>query len=111
MESLTICTIIFDDNARAPNNLTRVALTVNLTKTSPRSEYLGITDLDQVDLVLSTESLDELDVLGLGTGLDKNAEVGLTFVQRLGTLAQTTSKPVVNESILQNLLLQCINLI
>ena len=54
--------------------------------------------------MLSTESLNELDVLGFRTGLDENAKVGLTLVEGLGTLTETTSKAVMNECVLQDLL-------
>jgi len=37
------------------------------------TENLRVTDLDQVDLVFGTEGLNQLDVLGLGTGLDEDA--------------------------------------
>jgi hypothetical protein len=54
--------------------------------------------------VLRTECFNELDVLGLRAGLDENAKVGLTLVEGLGTLTETTSKAVMNECVLQNLL-------
>ena len=54
--------------------------------------------------MLSTESLNELDVFGFRAGLDEDAKVGLAFVECLGTLTKTTSKTVVYERVLQNLL-------
>ena len=105
MEALRLDTVVLDDNARAPNDLAGVALTVDLAETSPGTEDLGVADLDEVDLVLSAEGLNELDVLGLRAGLDENAKVGLTLVEGLGTLAETASETVVNECVLQNLLL------
>ena len=105
METLALDTVVFDDNAGAADDLTGVALTVDLAKAGPGTEDLGVTDLDEVNLVLSTEGLDELDVLGLSAGLDEDAKVSLTLVESLGTLAETTSETVVNECVLQNLLL------
>ena len=104
METLALDTVVLDDDARASNDLAGVALTVNLAEASPGTEDLGVTDLDQVDLVLGAESLNELDVLGLSAGLDENAKVGLTLVERLGALTKTASKTVVDECVLQNLL-------
>lgn len=54
--------------------------------------------------MLSTECLNELDVLGLRAGLDENAKVGLTLVEGLGTLTETTSQAVMKECVLQDLL-------
>ena len=105
VKTLGLNTVVLDDNARAADDLARVALTVDLAETGPGAEHLRVTDLDQVDLVLRAEGLDELDVLGLSAGLDEDAKVSLTLVESLGTLAETTSETVVNECVLQNLLL------
>ena len=104
MQTLRLNTVLLDDDARAPDNLAGVALAVDLAETRPSAENLGVTDLDEVDLVLSTEGLNELDVLGLSARLDEDAQVRLTLVKRLGALAQTTSETVVDEGVLQNLL-------
>ena len=105
VETLALDTVLLDDNARASDDFAGVTLTVNLAETSPGTKDLGVTDLNEVNLVLSTEGLDELDVLGLSAGLDEDAKVSLTLVESLGTLAETTSETVVNECVLQNLLL------
>ena len=65
VETLRLDTVVLDDDARAADDLAGVALTVDLAETSPGTKDLGVTDLDEVDLVLGTESLDELDVLSL----------------------------------------------
>ena len=104
VETLALGTVVLDDDARAADDLAGVALTVDLAETSPGTEQLGVGDLDEVDLVLSAESLNELDVLGLRARLDEDAKVSLTLVERLGALAQTTSETVVDEGVLQNLL-------
>lgn len=104
MQSLALDTIVLDDDTRAPDDLARVAFLVDLAQASPGTEHLSISNLDQVDFVLGTKRLDELDVLGFGAGLDEHAEVSLALVQSLSALAQTTGEPIVHEGILQNLL-------
>ena len=104
METLALNTIVLHDDTSAPNDLAGVPLLVDLAKTSPGTEDLGVSDLDQVDFVLGAQGLDEFDVLCLGARLDEHAEVGLAFVQGLGALAETTSKTVVDEGVLQDLL-------
>lgn len=104
MQTLALDTVVLDDYARATDDLAGVALTVNLAETSPSTEDLGVTDLDQVDLVLGAESLNELYVLSLRAGLDEDAKVSLTLVEGLGALAQATGKTVVDKGVLQNLL-------
>lgn len=105
MHALTLDTVVLDDDARATNNLAGVAFTVNLAETGPGSEDLGISDLDQVDLVLGAESLNELDVLSLSAGLNEDAKMGLALVEGLGGLTKTTGETVVDESVLQHLLM------
>ena len=73
VETLAVGTIVLHNDTRAANNLTGVTLLVDLTKTCPLTENLRVTDLNQVDLVFGTEGLNQLDVLGLGTGLDEDA--------------------------------------
>ena len=104
VEALALGSVLLDDNAAAANNLSGVALTVDLTETSPGAQNFRISNFDQVDLVLRAKSLDKFDVLRFGASLDENAQVGLTLVQGLGALAETASKPVVDESVFQNLL-------
>ena len=104
METLRLDAVVFDDDARAADDLAGVALAVDLAETSPGAEDLRVTNLDQVDLVLRAKSLDELDVLSLSARLDEDAQVRLALVKRLRALAQTASKTVVDEGVLQNLL-------
>lgn len=73
VESFALLSVVADNDAGAANNLSRVSLAIDLAKTSPGAQSLGVGDLKQVDLVLGAESLDQLDVLGLGAGLDKHA--------------------------------------
>ena len=95
MQTLTLSTIVLDNDARAANDLAGVTIPVNLAKTSPGTENLGVTDLDEVDFVLGAEGLDELEVLCLGVGLDEDAEVGLAFVEGFGAFAEAAGEAVV----------------
>jgi hypothetical protein len=104
MKALRFNTILFNNNTAATNDFAGVALTVNLAETSPGTKDLGVSDFDQVDLVLRTKGLDKFDILGLRASLDEDAKVGLTFVKSLGALTETTSKTIVDKSIFQNLL-------
>ena len=104
METLALNTVLLDNDAAAADDLAGVALTVDLAETSPGAEDLGISDLDEVDFVLSAEGLDELDVLGLSAGLNEDAQVSLALVESLGALAETAGETIVNECVLQDLL-------
>lgn len=104
LESGRVLTVVGDDNARAANDLSGLALTVDLGETGPLTKDLGVRDLDELDTVLSAESLDELEVLGLGDSLDEDTEVSLLLVKSLGALPQTPGKTVVDESGLDDLL-------
>lgn len=99
VEALALDTVLLDHNARAPNDLARVALPVDLAQTRPGAEHLGVSNLDQVDLVLRAQRLDELDILGLRAGLDEHAEMGLALIEGLSALAETTREPVVDQSV------------
>lgn len=109
VETLALDTILLDNDTAASDDLSGVALTVDLAETGPGAEDLGVSDLDKVDLVLSAESLDELDVLGLCAGLDEDAQMGLALVQGLGALAETARKTVVDQGIFQDLLKGILN--
>ena len=104
VETLTLGTIVLDNDARAADDLTGVTLLVDLAKTSPLTENLRVTDLDQVDFVFGTEGLNQLDVLGLGTGLDEDTQVSLASIESLGSFTETTGETIVKKSSLQNLL-------
>jgi hypothetical protein len=45
VEALALRTVVLDDDARASNDLAGVTLLVNLAKTSPGTEDLGVLDL------------------------------------------------------------------
>jgi hypothetical protein len=71
---------ISDSNTRAANDLTGVTFTIDLAKTSPFTKLLGVSNLDQVDVVFSTEGFNQLDVFRFGTGFDENGQVSLTSI-------------------------------
>ena len=104
VKTLALNTVVLDDDARATDDLAGVTLTGDLAETSPGTEDLGVTNLDEVDLVLGAEGLNELNVLGLSAGLDEDAKVGLALVESLGALAETAGEAVVDEGVLQDLL-------
>lgn len=96
LEASGLGTVVGDDDARAADDLAGLALAVDLGKTSPLAEDLGVGDLDELDVVLSAEGLNELGVLSLGDGLDENTEVSLALVEGLSGLAEATGKTVVD---------------
>lgn len=104
METLAVAAKVLNNNAAAADDLAGVALAVDFAETSPGTEDLCVTDLDQVDLVLGAEGLDELDVLGLCARLDEHAQVGLALVEGFSALAEASGKSVVDERVLQDLL-------
>lgn len=104
VEALALLTVVSDDNAGAADDLPWVALSVDLAETSPGTQGLGVRDLEEVDLVLVAKSLDKLDVLLLGAGLDEDTEVSLTSVEGLGALSETSGKSIVDEGLLEDLL-------
>jgi hypothetical protein len=60
--------------------------------------------LDEVNLVVGTESFDELEVLGFRVRFNENAQVSLALVQCLCAFTKTTGEAVVLERYLQDVL-------
>jgi hypothetical protein len=104
MQTFALGTIVLNNDAGATDDLARVALSVDLAQTSPSAKDLGVTNLDEVDFVLSAESLNESEVLGLSTGLYEDAQVSLAFVESLGGFTETAGESVMDEGVLQDLL-------
>ena len=98
VETLALGTIVFDNDTRTADNLTGVALLVDLAKTSPLTKNLRVPDLDQVNLVFGTEGLNQLEVLGLATGLDEDTQVSLAFIESFGGFPETAGETIVKES-------------
>jgi hypothetical protein len=105
MASLGIFAVLLDYNTRTAHNLASIAVAVNLAKARPFTQHLRIPDLDEGDGVRSTERFNELDILCLRAGLNKNTKVGRTPVQGLCALTQAAGKPIMFERFLQNLLI------
>jgi hypothetical protein len=104
MHPLCLDPEFLNDHARAPNNLPRISLPVDLAESRPGAEHLGVADLDEVDLVLGTEGFDEFGVLRFGARLDEDAEMRFALVEGFGTLAQPAGEPVMHEGVLQDFL-------
>lgn len=66
--------------------------------------YTVGTDLDQMYFVMRTKRLNQFNILGLCVCLDKNTHMGLTFIEGLCTLAQSTGEAVVLEGDLEDFL-------
>ena len=103
--TLRLGAVLFDNNTRAADNLARVTLSVDFAETCPGSENLGISNLDQRDLLRRAEGLDEFNILGLSACINKHTKMGLASVQGLRALAQATGKAIVDERRLQDLLI------
>ena len=104
VEGLRLFAVVLHNNAGAANHLAGLGFLVELAKTGPLAELLRVGDLDELDVVLKAEGLNELDVRGLLAVLSQNAKVSLATIKGLGALVQTTSKTIVDQSTLQDLL-------
>lgn len=89
-----------DDSDTAANNLSGVTGAVELSKTDPLTELLGVRDLDEGNLVLGlvAESLNELDVRLLSDRVAEDGKDSLAGGESLGGRSQTTGKTVVGKS-------------
>jgi len=101
---LGLLTPVLDNDARAVDDLARIALTVEDAETGPLAELLAIGDLDQGDLVLGAQGDDQLLVGLLLAGLVQDTHVSLAAVEGLGSLTETAGKTIVHESQLQDTL-------
>ncbi len=95
---------VTDDDAGAADDLSRLALGVQLAQAAPFAQLVVGVHLDQRNLMLLAESLDQLLVQGLVAVFGEDAQVSLTLVQGLGTLVQSAGQSVVDESLLQDFL-------
>jgi len=103
-ERIGLFSVVLDDDARAAYHAAGLGLLVELAKTDPLSELLGLRHLDQVNVVLSAEGLHKLAISGLIDVLGKDAKVGGALVKGLGALGQSAGQSVVDEGLLENLL-------
>jgi hypothetical protein len=103
VHTLAIYSIVLYDDATASYDLAGVTVLVNFAETGPSAEELCVSDLDEIDLMVRAECLNELDILCLGVGLDEDTNVGLSLIQGLCALSETSSQAVVLKANLQNL--------
>lgn len=99
MKPLTFHTILLNDNTSAADDLSGIALSINLTQSSPSSKQFCVGNFNEIDFVFSAEGFNEFDVFGLSTGLNEDAQMRLTLVQGLGTFTQSPRKTIVYKSI------------
>jgi hypothetical protein len=105
MTSLGVFSVLLDNNAGTTNNLASISIAVNLAETCPFAQDLRVSDLNEGNGMGGAKCLDELDILRLRASLNEHTKVGLTSIQGLCALAQTTSKTVVLKRLLQDLLI------
>ena len=104
VEAFTLNTIFFDNDTSASYDLPGVTFTIDFAKTGPRSQNLSVTHFDEINFMFSTESFDELDVFCFCAGLNKDAQMRLTFIEGFGTFPKSACQTIVNESVFQYLL-------
>jgi hypothetical protein len=97
-------TPVLDNNNTASNNLSSIALSVKLAQSSPLTELLGIRNLDQRNLLFGfvAQSLDQSNVRLLSDSIAENTDLGLSRRQGLGGFSQSSSKTIVDKSLLEN---------
>jgi len=106
---LRLLTPVADNNARAVDDLPGVTFAVEHAETSPFTELLAVGYLNEGDFVLGAQSLDELLVCVFVAVFVENAHVGLTTIEGLGSLAEATSKTIVDESMAEDTLQGILN--
>jgi len=94
---LALLTPVSDNDTRAVDHLSRVALTVEHAEAGPFAQHLAIGHLDQRDLVFRAQRNDELLVGFFLAGLVENAHMCLATIESFGGFAQTAGKTVVDE--------------
>ena len=72
-----------DGDSRAPHDLPRVALRIELAEASPLAEFMIVIHFDEWDAVLLAEGLDELLICCFVAVFCQHAEMSLAFVQSL----------------------------
>jgi hypothetical protein len=94
---------IANNDTVAGDDLLGNSVLVNLAETNPLTELVTIGNLQELDLVLSAQGLDETDVLLLFAGLSEDTQMGLTAIQGLDGLTETTGKTVVDHGATEDL--------
>lgn len=94
-----VFTPVGDDSDTASDNLSWVTFTVELGKTNPFTELLGVRDLDErnVDIAFTAETFNELDVGFFSDRVAENAHNSVSGGKSLGSRLETTGKTVVSK--------------
>jgi hypothetical protein len=70
--------VYLDNNTAAANHLSGFSFFVNLAQSCPFTKFLAIINLDQVDLMFSTQSFNKLHICSLITILSQDTKMGLS---------------------------------
>ena len=100
----SILTKVSKDAARALDNLSGVALSVELAETAPFTKGLALRDLNEGNVVLLAESLNEAGVSGLIAIVSEAAKTSSLSVEGLDGNTETTLETIVVHGVLQDLL-------
>ena len=93
-KAFSLLAIVGNHGAGAANNLAGLALSINLAKTSPLSQLLGLRNSNQVDALLRTQSFNELLVVRLVAVIGEDAKLSLSTLNRAACFMQTTREAI-----------------
>ena len=96
VKALRLFTIVLDNDAGAAHNLPCLALRVNLAKPCPLAKSLSTRHGNKVNIVLSTQSLNQLDIIRLVAVLSKHTKLSSMLLDGLGSLTETLHKPIMS---------------
>ena len=99
-----LITEVGDNNRGSTDNLSGVSVLVHLAETSPLSELLLVRDHDERDSILLSEGLDELLVCWLVTALRVEDQFGVSRLEGLGDLMETSDNGTSTTSVHQHFL-------
>ena len=97
LQILTLLTIITNNGTSTSNDLLGITILVNLAKTNPFTKFFGISNLDEGDFMLSTQGFNQSNVFLLFAAFSQHAEMGITTIEDLDGLTESTGKTVVDE--------------
>ena len=93
-----------DNNRRGLDNLPGVSVLVDLAETSHLTELLLVGNQDKGDTLLLSEGLDELLVGGLIAVLGQEDQLGVSGLDGLGNLMETSDEGSTTAGVLQHFL-------
>lgn len=99
-----LITEVGDNNRRSTNDLSGVSVLVNLAETSPLTELLLVGDHDEGNSLLLGQSLDELLVCWLVAALRQEDQLGVSGLESLGDLMETSDEGSTTACVLQHFL-------